>query len=59
MMSENEPDCVAYPRIKRLAEDALDEIKEIQKHEIPKALELGLKQIKDDLDAIVMDNHHQ
>jgi hypothetical protein len=56
-MTNEEQDCEAKARIDKLAKDALGEIKNIEKHRIPKELELELNEVKKDLDAIIMDDH--
>ena len=56
-MTNEEQDCEAKTRIDKLAQDALGEIKNIEKHQIPKELELELNEVEKDLTAILMDNH--
>ena len=58
-MQDEDSDCKAISDIDRRANDALNVIKAIKPHSVPKALELGLDRIQEDLDAIVMDNHHR
>lgn len=60
-MTKKRQDCVAIPRIKKYAKDALEVTekihRQVRKHEIPEKLELGLRKIEEDLTAILMDNH--
>ncbi len=56
-MTNEEQDCGAKSRIDKRAQDALDEIEKIEKHQIPKELELELNKVKKDLEVIIMDDH--
>lgn len=56
-MKEEKLYCEAKDDIDKRAKDALDVIKKIEEHEIPSKLELGLERIREDLNAIIMDNH--
>lgn len=55
----NEEYCGGKARIEKLANDALKEIEKIETHQINKELELELKEVKKDLNLIIMDNHHR
>ena len=54
----NEEYCENKGRIDKLAKDALHEIEKIETHQINQELELELNKVKEDLNLIIMDNHH-
>jgi hypothetical protein len=57
-MADEPPPCEGYTRIKARAENALNDINGLLTRFLePEDLRLGLEDVKQDLDAILMDNH--
>ena len=61
-MKTNKLGCPKKRKIDKLAKDALEVTEKIHRglrnYEVQEKLELGLRRIEEDLNAIIMDNHY-